>query len=79
MCFSRRLGRTKRDKRHENSGGWVDFELELLQRHGFHLVSLGRRIFTTEVAVVSLVTLAQDALETRVSPLARLARRLCCH
>lgn len=57
----------------------MDFELDLLQAHGFHLVSLGRRILTTDVAVVSLVTLAHDALETRLNPLARLAQRLCCH
>lgn len=43
-------------------GGWVDFELHLLQRHGFRQVTLGSRILTTDVAVVSLVTLAADAL-----------------
>jgi len=43
-------------------GGWLDFELDLLREHGFVEVSLGPRILTTEVAVVSLTTLAADAL-----------------
>ncbi|CAK0890815.1 unnamed protein product [Prorocentrum cordatum] len=43
-------------------GGWVDYELELLRSRGFEQVSLGPRILTTDVAVVSLVSLAMDAL-----------------
>lgn len=48
-------------------GGWVDFELELLQRHGFTQISLGPRILTTEVALVSLVALTMDALAAGAS------------
>ncbi|CAE8612255.1 unnamed protein product, partial [Polarella glacialis] len=43
-------------------GGWVDYELELFRRHGFIQVTLGPRILTTEVALVSLASLAADAL-----------------
>jgi len=43
-------------------GGWVDFELEMLERKGFQRVSLGTRIFSTDVAVLALTTLAADAL-----------------
>lgn len=52
-------------------GGWVDFELELFQRHGFTQVSLGSRILTTEVALISLVSRVQEALEG--APAARVA------
>lgn len=43
-------------------GGWVDFELEMLERKGFQRVSLGTRIFSTDVAVLALTSLAADAL-----------------
>eukprot|EP00927_Polykrikos_kofoidii_P079453 TRINITY_DN76233_c0_g1_i1.p1 TRINITY_DN76233_c0_g1~~TRINITY_DN76233_c0_g1_i1.p1 ORF type:complete len:319 (+),score=63.02 TRINITY_DN76233_c0_g1_i1:277-1233(+) len=46
-------------------GGWVDYELELLRRHRFVQVTLGNRILTTDVALVSLIALATDALATR--------------
>lgn len=36
-------------------GGWNDFELHLLQDHGFTPVSLGPRVLRTDVAVVSLL------------------------
>ena len=42
-------------------GGWNDFELELLQQHNFQLVSAGERILRTDVACVSLITLARFA------------------
>ncbi|CAE7221324.1 nucI [Symbiodinium pilosum] len=44
-------------------GGWVDYEVELFRKHGFTQVSLGSRILTTDVALVSLVALTRDALE----------------
>eukprot|EP00434_Breviolum_minutum_P017237 symbB.v1.2.015217.t1/scaffold1115.1/size137032/2 len=33
-------------------GGWVDYEVQMFKDHGFIQVTLGRRILTTEVAVV---------------------------
>lgn len=45
-------------------GGWVDFELEMFRKHRFEQVTLGPRILTTEVALVSLVSLTMDALGT---------------
>jgi RsmE family RNA methyltransferase len=36
-------------------GGWVPFELELLEKHGFQPVSLGPRILRVEVAVPFLL------------------------
>eukprot|EP00971_Amphidinium_carterae_P264885 5254314-Amphidinium_carterae.1 len=43
-------------------GGWIDFELGMFKEHDFHQVSLGSRILSTDVAVVSLITLVMDAL-----------------
>lgn len=44
-------------------GGWEEpDELELLAAHGFAAVSLGPRVLRSDVAMVSLVTLAHDAL-----------------
>jgi len=37
-------------------GGWTDFELELLGRHGFAPVSLGPRRLRTDTACVALLT-----------------------
>mmetsp|Transcript_7362 Transcript_7362/g.23448 ORF Transcript_7362/g.23448 Transcript_7362/m.23448 type:complete len:242 (+) Transcript_7362:337-1062(+) len=60
-------------------GGWVDFELDLLRRHGFVQVSLGPRILSSDMAVVALTTLASDALASAQaaaeSPDASLGRR----
>jgi 16S rRNA (uracil1498-N3)-methyltransferase len=39
-------------------GGWADFELGLLQAAGFRPVSLGSRTLRTDVACISLLTLA---------------------
>lgn len=50
-------------------GGWVDYEVQLFREHGFVQVSLGRRILTTDVAIISLTTLAADALaESAAAP-----------
>eukprot|EP00439_Symbiodinium_sp_Y106_P060372 s666_g8.t3 len=43
-------------------GGWVDYEVEMFRKHGFVQVSLGSRILTTDVALVSLVALTVDSL-----------------
>eukprot|EP00913_Durusdinium_trenchii_P011059 g10382.t1 len=37
-------------------GGWVDYEVGLFRQHGFIQVSLGRRILTTDVAIVQVYT-----------------------
>lgn len=45
-------------------GGWEEpAELELLRGHGFTQVSLGPRTLRTDVAVVSLLAVAHEALE----------------
>lgn len=43
-------------------GGWNDFELALLEAHGFQRVGMGPRILTTTTACVALLTLVHDAL-----------------
>eukprot|EP00746_Dinoflagellata_sp_MGD_P133061 gnl/MRDRNA2_/MRDRNA2_66740_c0_seq2.p1 gnl/MRDRNA2_/MRDRNA2_66740_c0~~gnl/MRDRNA2_/MRDRNA2_66740_c0_seq2.p1 ORF type:complete len:319 (+),score=64.24 gnl/MRDRNA2_/MRDRNA2_66740_c0_seq2:106-957(+) len=46
-------------------GGWIDSEVELFERHGFQKVSLGPRVLTTEMAVVSSMALSLDALAAK--------------
>lgn len=36
-------------------GGWIDYEVQLLQQHGFNPVQLGERILRVETAVVALL------------------------
>jgi 16S rRNA (uracil1498-N3)-methyltransferase len=43
-------------------GGWNDFELALLEAHGFGRVSLGPRTLATTTACVALLALVHDAL-----------------
>ena len=43
-------------------GGWNDFELQLLDAHGFQRVGMGPRTLATTTACVALLTLAHDAL-----------------
>ena len=43
-------------------GGWNDFELDLLTRHGFGIVSMGPRILRTDTACVALLALLHEAL-----------------
>ena len=43
-------------------GGWNDFELSLLETHGFARVGIGPRILTTTTACVALLTLVHEAL-----------------
>ena len=48
-------------------GGWEeDYELELFQSHGFEQVTLGNRILRSDVAVVSLLSLAHDVCVDQV-------------
>jgi 16S rRNA (uracil1498-N3)-methyltransferase len=43
-------------------GGWNDFELDLLTRHGFRIVSLGPRILRTDTACIALLALLHEAM-----------------
>ena len=43
-------------------GGWNDFELSLLERHGFRAVGLGTRMLRSDTACLALLALANDAL-----------------
>jgi len=49
-------------------GGWdEDYELDMFSRHGFELVTLGHRTLRTDVAVISLLSQAQDACDAVTS------------
>lgn len=49
-------------------GGWVeDYELDLFKRHGFQQITLGTRVLRSDVAVVSLLSLAHDACAARAA------------
>jgi RsmE family RNA methyltransferase len=43
-------------------GGWTDFELALLDAHGFGPVGMGRRTLRSDTACVALLALLHDAL-----------------
>lgn len=43
-------------------GGWNDFELDLLQRHGFELMAMGPRVLRTDTACIALLALLHAAL-----------------
>lgn len=45
-------------------GGWNDFEVALLERHGFVRVEMGPRTLATTTACIALLALAHDALRT---------------
>jgi len=46
-------------------GGWTEpEELQLFQNHGFEQVTMGPRVFRSDCAVVSLLSLAHDACAT---------------
>jgi RsmE family RNA methyltransferase len=46
-------------------GGWTDFELRLLESHGFAPISMGNRTLRSDTACVALLALAHDALGDR--------------
>ena len=46
-------------------GGWTDFELALLERHGFHTVSIGPRTLRSDTATIALLTLVHHELASR--------------
>ena len=43
-------------------GGWNEFELDLLTRHGFRIVSMGPRILRTDTACIALLALLHEAM-----------------
>ncbi len=43
-------------------GGWNDFELRLLERHGFAQAGLGSRTLATTTACIAMLSLVHDAL-----------------
>jgi RsmE family RNA methyltransferase len=46
-------------------GGWNEFEMALLQSHGFSPISMGVRTLRSDTACVALLALAHDALDAR--------------
>jgi RsmE family RNA methyltransferase len=50
-------------------GGWNEFELALLQRHGFVPISVGTRTLRSDTACIALLTLAHDALSRSQRPI----------
>ena len=45
-------------------GGWNDFELQLLDAHGFQRVGMGPRTLATTTACIALLTLVHDAIRS---------------
>ena len=45
-------------------GGWNDFELNLLEAHGFTRVGMGARTLRTDTACIALLALVHDALDS---------------
>ncbi|KAK3268038.1 hypothetical protein CYMTET_23437 [Cymbomonas tetramitiformis] len=43
-------------------GGWVDFELQMLERAGFSLVGMGPRILRTDVATIGAIVFVREML-----------------
>jgi RsmE family RNA methyltransferase len=43
-------------------GGWNEFELRMLERHGFELVGMGRRTLRTDTACIAMLGVLHDAL-----------------
>jgi RsmE family RNA methyltransferase len=43
-------------------GGWNDFELALLEAHGFHSVGMGARTLRVDTACLALLAIISDAL-----------------
>ena len=50
-------------------GGWNDFELDLLARHGFTAIGLGSRALRTDTACVALLALIHEARRVATRPL----------
>lgn len=46
-------------------GGWNDFEVQLLETHGFQPVGMGLRTLRTDTACIALLALVHDAIRSR--------------
>ncbi len=46
-------------------GGWNDFEMQLLETHGFQPVGMGSRTLRTDTACIALLAVVQDAIRSR--------------
>jgi 16S rRNA (uracil1498-N3)-methyltransferase len=49
-------------------GGWNDFELGLLEAHGFQRFSLGWQTLRTDTACIALLAVLQHSLATAPTP-----------
>jgi RsmE family RNA methyltransferase len=53
-------------------GGWTDYERDMLRRHGFRAISMGKRTLRSDTACIALLTLVHAALShTPQAPNAR--------
>jgi 16S rRNA U1498 N3-methylase RsmE len=69
---SRRAGAVVRESVEERvllavgpEGGWNDFEVQLLETHGFQPVGMGSRTLRTDTACIALLAVVQDAIRSR--------------
>jgi RsmE family RNA methyltransferase len=49
-------------------GGWTDFEVQLLETHGFQPFGMGSRTLRTDTACIALLALVHDAIRSRIDP-----------
>jgi RsmE family RNA methyltransferase len=50
-------------------GGWNEFELSLLEAHGFRTVSMGSRTLRSDTACISLLSIVHSAMNSQSSPI----------
>ncbi len=48
-------------------GGWTDYEIGLMENHGFECVSFGERILRTDTAVVAMLGVALEGRDANVT------------
>jgi RsmE family RNA methyltransferase len=46
-------------------GGWNDFEIDLLETHGFRTAAMGPRTLRTDTACIALLALVHDSMRSR--------------
>jgi len=46
-------------------GGWTDYEKDMLRRHGFRAVSMGRRTLRADTACIAMLALVSEAMLSR--------------
>lgn len=44
-------------------GGWTEYELDLLQRHGFRTVGMGPRVLRSDTACIALLATVRQAMD----------------